>query len=556
MKPRSTSDPELPLSVSSITNFQDLVEVNHKDDHINEAQISDIFSSESAGTSRGAKAIMGIRHYFETHLRRPKNHSNNENNGKNNDDSQGIISSSSLESQTLNNNQSYLINHPIRLRPGHVRLNSSSPLLLSTRNNNRKYQLSLKNIIKWLFIFIISTSIIIIAILLILIASDKDTVKSGKCITYPNGSMHDGSTSTHGPLKWLEANSHNDEMQGVNAFQLALSLGYGCIEVDTYLGKAPNSITHNTTQNTISPPPPSPSSSSSSSLLSSPAQVYQSAIELDPSLTLLAGHDLKDLKSQRTLKQYYFDPLMDILNKHNANRNITEEGWIGIYEDDPDKQVGIYIDMKRDGEAIWPYLVDLLIPFMDKGYLTYYDIESKKWFNGPLMIIGTGETPINKVYYSYPKRYIFYDAPLLILDKPFIIPKTSDGPSIRIENGWSKEISPVSSSKLPLKFYLTIFYTNLNHSINSTSTSTSRSGSKSKKGNNLICQLKQIHYIARQKGIKSRWWGIIGKPNFIKVKLWKLLFFTGQDILNTDDLLQSRIWLDSRFNQIRNLDKC
>ncbi|WWC73803.1 uncharacterized protein I206_107775 [Kwoniella pini CBS 10737] len=310
----------------------------------------------------------------------------------------------------------------------------------------------------------------------------------------------------------IMANSHNDEMQGNDALELALGLGYGFIEIDTYLARNPDSAQSDENKGT----------------------------ELNRNFTLLAGHDVKDLKSSRTLKKYYFDPLLNILDKNNKNRTLVSNGtgnvWKGIYKNDSDKEVTIFIDMKRDGELIWPYLLDLLQPFISKDYLTYYNVSSSEWSYGPLKIIGTGLTPLNRVYYS-SIRYVFYDAPLTKLNKPFKIEKSLDGPEVNnIE--WDKTISPIASSKLPLKYIISTFFS---------------FKSNTNKGN---CKLKSIHLIAREKGIQSRWWGYSNNPNWLKVKLWNVLRNSGQDILNTDYLIQSKNWLNDREKQTRNLYKC
>ncbi|WVW87051.1 hypothetical protein I302_109108 [Kwoniella bestiolae CBS 10118] len=327
---------------------------------------------------------------------------------------------------------------------------------------------------------------------------------------HPDWNMHYGKNPSSIPHEVIPANSHNDEMQGSNGLQLALSLGYGYIEIDTYLG-------------------PSPHPNTSLSLPNS---------TLDPSLTLLAGHDPKDLKAQRTLKEWYFDPLLDILDGNNRRWNGSEDGWTGVYERDPNKEVGILIDMKRDGDLIWPYLLDHLQPFISRNYLTYYNTTSSTWNYGPLIIIGTGSTPISKVYHS-EFRYIFYDAPLIHPDEPLVIPKSNDGPFVSTE--WSREIAPMASSKLPLKYYLST----LPHFI------------ISRKGRDTLrCRLKDYTATARERGIKSRWWGVAGYPRWLKLRMWEVIWETGQEVLNTDDLAESRVWLRGRKDGDRRLGRC
>ncbi|OCF73326.1 hypothetical protein I204_06558 [Kwoniella mangroviensis CBS 8886] len=396
------------------------------------------------------------------------------------------------------------------------RVDSLTPLVIT---NKRR-----RSIIRYLsrcFVISISSCIMVVMVIIVLLGWGG---QGDSWIKHPDRNIHHGKNVSSVPNAVILANSHNDEMQGGNALNLALSLGYGFIEIDTYLGPTPA-------------PALSPKLGYSSSNFSTPS----SNSTLDPSLTLLAGHDLEDLKAQRTLKKLYFDPLLDILDRNNRNSTAAGDAWTGIYEKDRTKEVGILIDMKRDGELIWPYLLDSLQPFISKNYLTYYNTTSSTWHHGPLVIIGTGSTPLSKVYYQ-DVRYIFYDAPLLTLHNPIIIPESEDGPSLNVE--WNKEISPMASSKLPFKYYFSIIPFFFSHA-----------SSRGKK-NTMRCRLQRYTSTAQEKGIKSRWWGVIATPNWLKVKMWEVLWETGQDVLNTDDLIQSKLWLENKRGKDRNLDRC
>ncbi|WWC66002.1 uncharacterized protein I303_108624 [Kwoniella dejecticola CBS 10117] len=419
-----------------------------------------------------------------------------------------------------------------------TRIDSSTPLLprpTSSPNKAARRRYLVRALSRCLFVIISSVALLAMVVCVVLQeSSSRDT-----WIRHP-GAIYNASGQ---PDRMIIANSHNDEMQGSNALQLALSLGYGFIEIDTYLGKNPDVVAPSTSQSAFTFDSANPGKGNDNKITLDMGSGSESGLGLgsglDPSFALLAGHDLKDLKSQRTLKKYYFDPLLNILDKRNVNRTSgsNDTGWKGIYENDSDKKVTILIDMKRDGDLIWSYLLELLHPFISKGYLTTYNVSSSQWSHGPLNVVGTGLTPLSKVYHS-PIRYIFYDAPLTKLNAPFDIPDSIDGPAVRNVQ-WDNTISPTASSKLPLRYIVSSFF--------------SLGRSNEGKG---MCKLKELHSIAREKGIQSRWWGYPNRPNWLKVRIWNLLWESGQDILNTDYLVQSKIWLDDRANKTRNLERC
>ncbi|WVR07947.1 hypothetical protein IAU60_004990 [Kwoniella sp. DSM 27419] len=313
-----------------------------------------------------------------------------------------------------------------------------------------------------------------------------------------------------GPGHKIMACSHNDEMQGGDALSLALSLGYGFIEVDTHLGP----FVPTTTQSSVASLP----------LLEGEASVDVS--DPDPTLTLLAGHETKDLKTGRTLQALYFDPLLRILEANNAGRNVAEDGWVGLYKDDPSAGVVLMIDMKLDGEAIWPYLTAALRPFLSRGLLTTYDVATSTWYKGPLTIVGTGSTPISHVYHQQ-LRYIFYDAPLLQLDKPVELSKSRAGPAVTFE--WDATLSPIASSKLPLYYYLAL----------------TTSGRSESRKNSYLCELSKIHAVAQGKGIQSRWWGVARYPGFLRRRMWGVVRRAGASVINGDDLVELKQWLEA-----------
>ncbi|WVQ77539.1 hypothetical protein IAR50_007226 [Cryptococcus sp. DSM 104548] len=299
-----------------------------------------------------------------------------------------------------------------------------------------------------------------------------------------------GTFSTKG-IKKIWACSHNDEMQGRDALSLALSLGYGWVEVDTHLAAIPSK--HH------------------------PDNV---------TWTLLAGHDLKDLDPRKSLKALYLDPLLAILDKNNEGwKKDDGKEWSGLYEDDPREEIVLMIDMKSDGDETWPHLQRALQPFLDKGYLTTYNTSSEAFSRGPLTIVGTGNTPLHQVYYA-PLRYIFFDAPLVDLHKPHQLPATPAGPAATID--WTPSLSPIASSKFPLQYYL------------------AAPPSPFPAYNPFMCNLQLTAAVAHEKGIQSRWWGVLHKPGWARRRMWEVVWQSGVGVVNADELQELERWLQGK----------
>ena len=98
--------------------------------------------------------------------------------------------------------------------------------------------------------------------------------------------------------------------------KLALSVGCGGIEVDTWLGPSKESVL---------------------------AASDGSDVTTNEDMVLYAGHDMEDIAKGRTLQKLYLDPIMERLNRHN--KGCEGDDWVGLYQADPRAEVMIAIDM-------------------------------------------------------------------------------------------------------------------------------------------------------------------------------------------------------------------
>jgi glycerophosphoryl diester phosphodiesterase len=231
------------------------------------------------------------------------------------------------------------------------------------------------------------------------------------------------------------------------------------------------------------------------------------SVEADIWLTddseLLVSHSWRSTTQYRTLRSLYLDPLTNILDKRNVTVTSDNNKDIGVFDLDPAISTILLIDFKSDGYKIWPVLLDQLQPLRDKDWLTYYD--GKVLHQGPLTIIGTGNTPFDLVQQNSTNRFIFFDAPLLsILDKQYNTTNSyyaSVNMKEAIGHLWFNQLSAKQVDRLT----------------------------------------EQIQ-AADEKGLKSRYWGEPRWPISLRNTVWFKLTELGVGMLNVDDLVSATRW--------------
>jgi hypothetical protein len=230
------------------------------------------------------------------------------------------------------------------------------------------------------------------------------------------------------------------------------------------------------------------------------------SIEADIWLTeddeLLVSHSWESTTKDRTIKSLYLDPLANILEQRNATTADSQDKKTGIFDMDPTTTTVLLIDFKSDGAATWPVLLSQLAPLREKNWLTYYDGETLH--QGPLTIVGTGNTPFDLIQAAATDRYIFFDAPLL-----------------SVSNDYNTTNSYYASSALSSAVGKVWF-------------ATMSSGQ--------IERVKEQVEAADAKGLKSRYWGTPSWPIGRRDEVWKVLMGAGVGVLNVDDLVSATMW--------------
>lgn len=152
--------------------------------------------------------------------------------------------------------------------------------------------------------------------------------------------------------------------------------------------------------------------------------------------------------------------------------------------------------MKTSGPETLPAMIKALEPLRQKGLLT--TLEDGVVKQGPVTVIGTGNTPMDLVQ-KETKRDYFFDGPLKTLK----------------EQNVTKELSPIASAQL--------------------SAVTGEVGVDGLTATQ-IDAVKAVVAEANGRGIEVRFWDLPGWPISTRNKIWLQLFEAGVYLLNVDDL--------------------
>ncbi|KAL6713251.1 Altered inheritance of mitochondria protein 6 [Lecanora helva] len=230
---------------------------------------------------------------------------------------------------------------------------------------------------------------------------------------------------------------------------------------------------------------------------------------------LYVGHSQGSLTRERTLKTLYLDPLFAILSHQNQNTSFSQNTDMsnGIFDTSPRASLTLLIDIKTEGEVTFPIINEQLQSLRDRGWLTYTNGSNRH--PGPITVVSTGNTPFNLLVSNITYRDIFFDAPLNEL--------------------WSGDSEPSNAS--------------LFDSQNSFYASTSFRESIGKPWHGMLSpqQTETIRgqiRMARQRGLKARYWDTPSWPISLRNRIWNLLEREGVGMLNVDDVVAAshRVW--------------
>ena len=242
------------------------------------------------------------------------------------------------------------------------------------------------------------------------------------------------------------------------------------------------------------------------------------SVEADVWLTngdLQVGHSKSSLKPERTLRSLYVDPLVKILSHQNPSVDNTSASVNGVFDTNANISLTLLIDIKTDGSQTLPTVLDQLEPLRSRGWLSHFN--GSGIVEGPIKVVGTGNTPFDLLSSNETYRDIFFDAPLDQLwgeDAPADIEKYTSQNS---------DYASVSFDVAIGKLYMGVM---------------------------TPAQVRTVRgqvQAAQSKGLRARYWDTPSWPVSSREHVWDVLVREGADMLNVDDLeaASSRKWNDN-----------
>ncbi|KAJ5800228.1 uncharacterized protein N7518_002296 [Penicillium psychrosexuale] len=254
---------------------------------------------------------------------------------------------------------------------------------------------------------------------------------------------------------------------------------------------------------------------------------------------LYVGHTTSSLTERLTLQSMYIDPLVSILERQNPTTRFERGGHShthGVFGTDPAQSLILLIDFKTAGAATWHAVMKQLAPLRDRGYLTHFN--GDELIQGPITVVGTGNTPFNLVTANTTYRDIFFDAPLDKLvgtDQPdssipdaALFPRTDLGTDLGQGQSGMPAVITASTFNTSNSFYASVSF-------------------KKAIGypwpfhftQRQMDLIRSQVRIAHQHGLKVRYWALPSWPRSLRNHIWRVLAQEGVDILNVDDLVDA-----------------
>lgn len=175
----------------------------------------------------------------------------------------------------------------------------------------------------------------------------------------------------------------------------------------------------------------------------------------------------------------------------------------GVWDTSPDQTLYFFIDVKTSGAETFEAVIEALAPLREKGYLTTLK-GGRTITNGPVTIIGTGETPLDMVAPVKDRDYFF------------------DGPLDKLNESKYKDITGLVSPIASTDFAATV-------------------GKITSDTDPILSedQLKALRdqiATAKERGIGARYWNTPVWPIRQRNLVWRTLLREGVTLLNADDL--------------------
>ncbi|EME85894.1 uncharacterized protein MYCFIDRAFT_39356 [Pseudocercospora fijiensis CIRAD86] len=245
---------------------------------------------------------------------------------------------------------------------------------------------------------------------------------------------------------------------------------------------------------------------------------------------LYVGHNTASLTRNRTFRNLYINPLVDLLDRMNPNSPFSPNTTgHGVFDEDPNQSLVLLVDFKTNGRDTYPYVHKHLEALREKDYLTYHDGNGVQ--KRAVTVVGTGNTPFDMVV-SEKRRDIFFDAPL---DKMWEPARTEDDQPRPLAspiafgegqgNVGTGQVTSADDFNTTNSYYASVsFMKTVGFVWRGRLTP------------------RQMHIIrgqirgAQRRGLKARYWDTPGWPIHLRNYIWHVLMKEGADMLNVDDL--------------------
>ncbi|ENH75829.1 Altered inheritance of mitochondria protein 6 [Fusarium oxysporum f. sp. cubense race 1] len=240
---------------------------------------------------------------------------------------------------------------------------------------------------------------------------------------------------------------------------------------------------------------------------------------------LYVAHRHFQLEANHTLESLYINPLLGIFDRQRDtfscgrempchSPSTVNEPLAGVFESDPDRPLVVLIDFKTEGNATWEKLQRQLEPLRRRNLLTHFN--GTAIVPGPVVIVGTGNTPFDKITENNTYRDVFYDAPLDLLADT-----TYNGEDIKV----SDKYNPYNSYYASAHFKKAVGHV-----------------WGSRLSQEQLQRIRAQIHGAHRLGLKARYFSVPAWPVGLRNHIWHILTREGVDVLSVDDLRQATTW--------------
>ncbi|KAF2216298.1 hypothetical protein CERZMDRAFT_33162 [Cercospora zeae-maydis SCOH1-5] len=231
---------------------------------------------------------------------------------------------------------------------------------------------------------------------------------------------------------------------------------------------------------------------------------------------LYVGHNTASLTENRTFRNLYVNPIVELLDAMNPQTAFGNTTGHGVFDADPEQSLTLLVDFKTEGRETYPHVRSQLSALREKDYLSYHDGE--RFHKRAVTVVGTGNTPFDMVVGETDRREIFFDAPLDRMWEP----ERDAGGQGTVGTGLVTSADDFNSTN---SWYASVSFARTVGLVWGGELSESQL-------NKIRGQIRG----AKRRGLRVRYWDTPNWPISVRNHVWDTLMHEGADMLNGDDL--------------------